>query len=85
MKSTDVKLPYGISEYIKEHFREDFLFDVKEVTKVKGHTYFTVEVSKDNYIHTLKFNENGDVIKDEADQAFPPDVHEEPGYENIPE
>jgi hypothetical protein len=74
------QLPYGISEYIKEHFREDFLFDVKEVRQVKGHSYYTVEISKDNFIHTITFNERGEVMTEQTDQAFPPDIHDEPTF-----
>lgn len=85
MKTTNQKLPYRISEYVKDHFREDFLFEVKEARQIKGHWYYTVEVTKDDYIHRLKFNEDGELIKDEADQAFPPDVNEEPTFEDIPE
>jgi hypothetical protein len=85
MNAKDEKLPYGISEYITEHFREDFLFEVKEVKKLKGHVYYTVEVTKDNYIHTLKFDENGKLVKEKADQAFPEDIHEEPGFGDVPE
>ncbi|MBA4053574.1 MAG: hypothetical protein C0490_02580 [Marivirga sp.] len=84
MKTTNQKLPYRISEYIKDHFREDFLFEVKEA-KQKGHWYYTIEVTKDNYIHTLKFDEKGELVRDQADQAFSPDVHEGPTFEEIPE
>jgi hypothetical protein len=85
MKTTNQKLPYRISEYVKDHFREDFLFEVKEAKQVKGHWYYAVEVTKDDYIHRLRFNEDGELIKDEADQAFPPDVHEGSTFEDIPE
>lgn len=44
-----------------------------------------MEVTKDDYVHTLKFNENGELIIDEAGQAFPPDAHEAPAFEDIPE
>lgn len=85
MKTDNQKLPYKISEYIKEHFREDFLFEVKEVRKTKGHWYYLIEVTKDDYIHTLKFNEHGVLVKDEAEQAFPPDPYEAPTFEDTPE
>ncbi|MEX1238928.1 MAG: hypothetical protein WEB30_04395 [Cyclobacteriaceae bacterium] len=85
MNAKDQKLPYGISEYIKEHFREDFLLDVKAVKRLKSHVYYVIEVTKDNYIHTLKFDENGNLMKDDADQAFPEDSHEEPGFGDVPE
>jgi hypothetical protein len=82
MKTTNQKLPYRISEYIKDHFQEDFLFEVKEARQIKGHWNYTVQVTKDNYIQTLRFNEEGELIKEEADQAFPPDVHDEPTCED---
>lgn len=85
MKTNNPGIPHRMSEYIKEHFREDFLFEVKDVRQRNGHWYYTVEVTKDNYIHTLKFNEDGELMKEEADQAFPPDVHDEPTLEDIPE
>jgi hypothetical protein len=72
------KIPFKISEYITEHFVEDFLFTVKETKKIEGHTFYTIEVSKDDYIYTLRFSEDGDLISKEADEAFPPDTHEEP-------
>lgn len=72
------KIPYRISEYISDRFKEDFLFTVKETKKIKGHTFYTVEVSKDDFIYTLRFSEEGDLISKEADEAFPPDPHEEP-------
>ena len=83
MKKT--RIPFGISDYIKEHFKEDFLFDVKEVKTKDGASIFHVEVSKDNYIHKLKFNEEGTLLNENAEQAFPPDIHEQRGYEDPPE
>ena len=85
MNSNNEKLPYGISEYIKQHFREDFLFEVKEVRKVSGQWYYAVEITKDNYIHTLRFNEKGELVNAEAEQAFPAENREGPAFEEIPE
>lgn len=79
------KLPYKISDYITERFREDFLFKVKEVSQIHGQTYYTIEVAKDDYIHTLVFNEDGQLVKDQADEAFPPDTHDEAGFSNVPD
>ncbi len=78
------KIPYKISEYIKEHFRDEFLFEVKEVKQVKGHWYYAVEVTKDDVIHKMKFNEKGALIDEAADDAFPTDWHEERGIDDIP-
>ena len=79
------KLPYGISDYIREHFREDFLCEVVEVQKMKGHFDYLIEVSKDERIHHLHFNENGTLLKEEIEPAFPKDIHEEPTLEDLPE
>ena len=85
MNTKNRKLPYSISEYIKEHFREDFLAEVKETRQWNGRWYYTIEITKDDYIHTLKFNEDGKLITDEADHAFPPDAHEGPAFEDVPD
>jgi hypothetical protein len=82
---TEQKIPFGISEYITDHFKEDFLFEVKDVKNIRGHFIYTIEVSKDDYIHTLKFNEDGSLLKEEAQEAFPPDSHEEPIAGDVPE
>jgi len=82
---TKTGIPYAISDYITNRFREDFLFDVKEVKQEKGHLCYTIEVSKDNYIHTLQFNEAGKLLKDDAGEAFPSDEHDAPGFEEVPE
>jgi hypothetical protein len=78
-------IPFKITDYIREHFREEFLFEVKKVIQVKGHPQYEVEVSKDDYIYKLSFNENGDLLKEEAEQAFPPDEHEGPTFEDLPD
>jgi hypothetical protein len=77
------KIPYRISDYIQEHFKEDFLFEVKEIKEINGHPLYVIEVSKDDYIHTLRFNEHGTLLSEDAEQAFPPDIHEESTYRDI--
>lgn len=81
----DQTIPVGISNYIRDHFQEDFLFDVKRVTQSNGHTIYTVEVAKDDYIHTLTFNEEGILLKKDAREAFPPDIHEGQTFGDVPE
>jgi hypothetical protein len=85
MKAQEPKLPYGISEYITDHFREDFLFEVRETKLLNGHWYYIVEVTKDNYTHTLKFNDAGELIEEQADQTFPPEDHDEPASGDVQE
>ncbi len=81
MKTTVEKIPYKIIDYIKERFREDFLFEVKSVVKSEGETYYNIEVTKDDYIHELRFNSSGGLVKHEADTAFPEDLREERGLD----
>lgn len=71
------KVPYKISEYIRNTFREDFLCSIKSYSGDKGNKFYTAEVTKDDLIHYLKFDDKGNLMKDDADQAFPPDIHEE--------
>lgn len=85
MNASSQRFPLRISEYVKDHFREEFLFEVKDVRQIKGQWYYTIEVTKDNYIHTLRFNEKGELVNEKADQAFPPDIHEEPGFDATPQ
>ena len=85
MATENQKLPIQITDYINDHFREDFLFEVKEVKQLKDHVFYTVEVTKDDFIHTLEFNEKGVIVKKDAVPAFPPDIHEEPGFGDVPD
>ena len=85
MKANTEKIPHKISDYIKEHFREDFLFEVKAVQQLGQHLNYMIEVSKDNIIHLLRFDADGELIQEKAEQAFPPDTHEGPAFEEIPE
>jgi hypothetical protein len=85
MTKNKERLPYKISDYITEHFREDFLFEVKEVRQIEDQTLYTIEVAKDDYIHTLIFDEDGHLIQDHADEAFPPDTRDEAGFSDVPD
>jgi hypothetical protein len=81
----DEHIPSGIADYIEQNFRDEFLFEVKNISKKGMHTTYTVEVSKDNYIHILKFDENGVLLKEDANEAFPSDIHEEQSFGEVPE
>ena len=78
------RIPVKISDYINDHFKEDFLFEVKNI-KEGAHANYQIEVSKDNYIYTLQFDESGDLLSEEMSQAFQPDIHDDPGFEEIPD
>lgn len=83
MKNEADKIPAAISEYITAHFREDFLFSVKNTRELHGHTYYSIEVVKDNFIYLLKFDEGGKLVNEESRLAYPSDMHDESGYEEM--
>lgn len=64
-------LPYNLTNYIDTHFREDFLFEVKNIIEVDGHKQYEVEVAKDDYIYTLLFDEQGNLLRESAEEAYP--------------
>jgi hypothetical protein len=67
------KLPAKATEYIKDHFTGTFLCNVKSVRDPDGHLFYNVEVSKDNVITKLRFNEHGAIMNRSAEEAFPED------------
>ncbi|MBL7849840.1 MAG: hypothetical protein JNN04_02980 [Cyclobacteriaceae bacterium] len=79
------KLPYATIEYIAKRFRKEFLFELKERKKEKGHWVYVVEVTQDDFVHTLHFDEKGVLLKEEADPAFPADAHDGPAPEVVPD
>jgi hypothetical protein len=81
MAGNETKIPYKISEYLHGHFREGFLFEVKKVTDAKGRVFYNVEVDQDNLTYQLKFTEEGNLLKEEADPAFPQDPFEDLPHE----
>jgi hypothetical protein len=85
MKPKTQTIPLKVSEYIQENFKEDFLFKVKEIKEIKGQLYYFVEVSKDDYIYSLIFNEQGNLVDKIAEEAFPTDIHEEQISGDVPE
>lgn len=85
MENVTKKIPVAISDYITNHFKEDFLFEVRGISEHPGQKVYTVEVSKDNFIYTLKFDENGKLIHEDTTQAYPADMHDESGYDEMPE
>ena len=82
---TEKQIPFGITDYINKKFKEDFLFTVKDIKENNGHPIYFIEVTKDDYIHTFKFDENGTLVKEVAHEAFPPDTHEEQTFGEVPD
>lgn len=70
-------IPAEISEYIRKFFDESFLIDITKIKENDGSFYFNVEVSQDNIINHLKFNEKGSLIKTEIEPVIPIDPHED--------
>ncbi len=78
-------IPYMINDYIRERFREDFLFELKKVIQVKEHPQYEIEVSKDDYLYKLSFNNDGDLVNEEVEPAFSQDEHEGLGFGDVPD
>lgn len=78
-------LPYAATEYIAKRFRKEFLFELKDRRQVEGRWQYEVEVSQDGYIHTLYFSDQGALLKEVADPAFPGDEHDGPTPEEVAE
>lgn len=75
-KKTKTELPYNISEYLKEHFREDFLTEIKETTNKEGHLIYEVNVSSQDSLYHLKFNSKGILIEKEMEPILELDDEE---------
>ena len=72
-------IPAGISEYIKQNFREDYLTDIKSVKDAKGAEFFYVDVTHEENIYHLKFNDNGELILKDVESVRYPDDEVELG------
>jgi hypothetical protein len=65
------RLPLVISEYIRSRFSEECLFEVKKIREKENRLYYTVEISTDDYVHTMVFNAAGKVVNEELNENFP--------------
>ncbi len=66
-------IPAGISEYIKQNFREDYLTDVKSVKDGRGIEYYYIDVTHEDNVYHLKFNASGELIQKEIESVRYPD------------
>ena len=66
-------IPIRISEYIKQNFREDYLTEIKHVKDSKGIGFYYVDVTHEDNIYHLKFNESGELIQKEIESVIYPD------------
>jgi hypothetical protein len=85
MNATQPTLPARISEYINSHFREDFLFQYKTMSKVGNKRCYAIDISKDEHIYHLFFDENGRLVKKLVEESFPADDHIDPRMGDSPE
>ncbi len=60
------KVPFEISAYIQEHFRDGCQTDIQTRQSRSGQVQFKVKVYEDQIIHLLDFNEKGDLLKHRA-------------------
>jgi hypothetical protein len=65
------KLPHNISEYIREHFRGSLLSEVKEHHDSHGRRLYDVELSHEDLIYQLRFDEKGVLINKTMEESFP--------------
>ncbi len=76
------KIPFEISAYIKDHFREGCLSDIKTERTESGHFQYKVKVYEDQLIHLLEFNEKGHLIKSDERPVYNEDYFEGMFYGN---
>jgi hypothetical protein len=70
------KVPYAASKYIREHYRGGYLSKVTPVTTKSGKTIFKVEVTENDVIHHLTFNEEGKLMDHRDDPVYDDDYFE---------
>ncbi|OFY88003.1 MAG: hypothetical protein A3F72_08520 [Bacteroidetes bacterium RIFCSPLOWO2_12_FULL_35_15] len=75
-KPAATELPYEISEYLKENFREDFLTEIKKTTTNDGKVIYKVDVSNEDQLYHLKFNSKGLLMEKEMEPILELDIDE---------
>lgn len=75
-KPAATELPYEISEYLKENFREDFLTEIKKTTASDGKVIYKVDVSNEDSLYHLKFNSKGLLMEKEMEPILELDTDE---------
>lgn len=59
MNSKPLAIPPAISEYIRDHFKEDFLTEINSYMNSKGEINYSVDISNENTLYHLKFHSDG--------------------------
>ncbi len=70
------KLPYEILAYIRNHFQEGYLSDVKSLKDKNGQTSFKIEVTQNEVVHQLEFNGLGKLTKNHSKPRYEEDYYE---------
>jgi hypothetical protein len=68
--------PERISVYLKNHFDQPFISDVQRVKDKRGNVFFKVNVSDENTLYRLRFNEEGAMILKETEPLIELDDNE---------
>jgi hypothetical protein len=72
-------IPAGISEYIRDHFRDDYLTEVRTVKNKAGDLFYFVDVTHDQNLFHLKFDAHGRLVLQETEPILQLDDEEEIG------
>lgn len=56
-------IPIGINQYIHQHFKDDFLTDIRPVKNSKGENSWLVDVTHDSAIYHLVFDSKGVLVE----------------------
>lgn len=67
---TNKAIPSGISEYIRKNFHAECLTEINKVNQKGGHFIYVVEVSHDDNLYHLRFNDKGVLMSNKAEPAF---------------
>ncbi|MEY3342889.1 MAG: hypothetical protein RL090_573 [Bacteroidota bacterium] len=68
------QVPAGVSHYINENFKDDFLTDIRPVSDKKGEVNWIVDVTHNSCLYHLRFNGNGELMeKDIEPVPYPGD------------
>ena len=71
---TQPTMPSGINAYIRAHFKDDYLTDIRPYTSNQGHTYWFVDVTHDSTVYHLRFNSEGRLVEQDVDPiSYPGD------------
>lgn len=68
--------PERISVYLKNHFDSPFISDVKRIKDKRGNIFYKVNVSDEDTLYRLRFNQEGAMILKETEPLIELDDNE---------